>query len=100
MIKSYSVVSERAVSITATAQTLVDMGFTSDEVNDADIALITCEAAARYKLLSTTAPTASEGHYIGVQVQEEIHGKIILSTAKFIRVGGANVVGWITLARL
>jgi hypothetical protein len=93
------VIDERAVTITNTAETLEDLGFDPDDIAIADTITITVEAAARYSY-GTSAPTTGAGHYIVAQVPQTIRAASFTRYMKFIRVGGSDVSGFVTLSRI
>lgn len=93
------VISEAAVSITNTAKTLEDLGLDPDDIALADTITITVEAAARYTYGNGT-PTASVGHYLVAQVPRDIRAASAVRYMKFIRVGGSDVAGYVTLSRI
>ncbi len=97
---SASVIQTKAVSITDTAQTLVQLGFTQAEVDAADIAMITVESACRFTIGGAVAVSATVGHYLTAQIDREFPGRAIIGGLKLIRIGGSNIVGFVTLARM
>ena len=93
------VILESAILITNTAKTLADLGLDPALIATADTVNITVEAAARYTY-GTIVPTAAIGHYLVAQTPKDIRAVSALRYMKFIRVGGSDVVGFVTLSKL
>lgn len=77
-----------AVTVAATALSLVDLGFTAGEVAQARAALITVETQPiRYRF---GTPTAANGHLVNANDNGWIQGKKALQLLKFIRATGSS----------
>ena len=98
-LSSSRILEAKAVTITSTAKTLEDLGLNADNIKAADIAMITVESPCRFTL-DGVAPTASVGHYLEGQVDREFPGISIIKYMKIIRIGGSDIVGYITLAKI
>ena len=99
-IVSVRILEEKSITITSTAQTLETLGLNATNIKNADIVMITVEADCRFTLGGTIDPTASIGHYLAAQLDREFPGNIPIKNMKLIRVGGSDVAGFITLAKL
>ena len=98
-LSSSRLLASGAITITSTAQTLEDMGINADDIDLADIVMITVESPCRFTL-NGDDPTASVGHYLDGQVDREFPGKSLVKYIKIIRIGGSDIAGYITLARI
>jgi hypothetical protein len=98
-LSSSRILESAVVTITATAQTLEDMGLDAGNIAQADIAMITVEDPCRFTL-NGDAPTDTVGHYLDAQVDREFPGVSLIKYMKIIRIGGSNIAGYITLAKL
>lgn len=98
-VSSSRILEGKAVTITSTAQTLEDLGLDPDNIKASDIAMITVESPCRFTL-DGNAPTSSVGHYLEGQVDREFPGISIIKYMKLIRIGGSDIVGYITLAKV
>lgn len=75
-------------SVTSTALSLLDLGFTDAEINTSDLLIVSGSGAdARYSM-TTTAPTAGAGHPLLDGAQLHIQGTDILRALKFISQSG------------
>lgn len=100
MIRSLTVIKTVAATITNASQTLVELGFDlEDEVQRADVALLTPDEDVRYRL-DGEAPTSAIGHILKADTDSEIRGNDLLRLMELIRIGSSNVACTITLGKL
>lgn len=90
----------KAITVTATAQTLEDLGLDPDNIAAADIAMITVNSACYFILGGSVDPTSSSGHYLAGLVDREFPGNALVRSMKLIRIGGSNITGFVTLAKI
>ncbi len=84
-----TIVSARAFAfqsgtVAGTAKSLADLGFTEDQLKQADSAKISVEAQAIRYRMDAVAPTASVGHPIAANATETIAGGSNLKNLRII----------------
>lgn len=84
-------------TVSSTALTLLDIGFTQAEIDRASRARITCATQpVRYRY-DGGVPTASVGHYMAVNAETLIIGNPNIAALQFIRATGSDGEVAITL---
>ena len=99
-LTSSRILETKAITVTATAQTLEDLGLDTDNIAAADIAMITVNSACYFILGGSIDPTSSSGHYLSPLIDREFPGNGIVRSLKLIRIGGSDITGFVTLAKI
>lgn len=94
------VLETKAISVTNTPKTLEELGLTSANLLQADIAMITVESACRLTLGGDTVITDQIGHYLAPQLDREFPGGNVVRLLKIVRIGGSDIAGFVTLAKM
>lgn len=84
-------------TVSNTALTLLDIGFTQDEINKASRARITCAAQPIRYCYDGSVPTDTVGHYMAVNSETLIIGNANIEALQFIRATGTDGEVAITL---
>jgi hypothetical protein len=87
-------------TVSSTALSLVDVGFTQAEVDQADRARITVATQAIRYRYDGGAPTASLGHLAAADTSFVIEGNQNIQQLKLIRATGADGAVSVTLEKL
>lgn len=99
-LASSIILAQQNILITNTASTLEDLGVDPDLIKTADILMITVESPCRFTFGAGVSPTSGVGHYLSEQVDREFSGNTAIRYIEFIRIGGSDIAGFITLARI
>ena len=80
------VASVYAETVSTTALTLITLGFTADQVAEADAAHITVEGNDIRYTYDGTTPEAAVGHPVAAGGERLVRGGILVTALQFIRV--------------
>lgn len=87
----------RAVSITTTAKTLADLGFSAAEISQCNTLHITAYGICLYDYTGNTPAGPNSGHYLEANGDRIIEGKANINAFKIVAASG-TVAGYITLS--
>jgi hypothetical protein len=83
-------IAHQSAAVSNTAKTLLDLGFTADQIGRASRARITADTQPIRYCYDGTTPTASIGHYMAVGAQTEVMGIPNIARLAFFRAGGSD----------
>ena len=87
------------VTITTTAQDLLDVGFTQSQIDDADDVHMTAKDGNIYYRYTGGAATSANAHLLNNGNETHIYGTINASQLSLLRNGAADVKVFITLSK-
>lgn len=86
-------------TVSSTALTMLTVGFTAEQLAEAETAWITCNSNALRYRYTGSAPTISSGHKLVEGASVQLQGNYKIQNFRLIRDGGSDATYHITLEK-